>query len=768
MHWLIKWAAAVVVVAILPMVTAWPSAAEASEPVASAMPTASVVLDPSPPPIDGQRSLAPSPPPPAANLQAPAGAGLHVTYTGFTPEAEAAFQYAADVVGTFIASPVPIEVKASFTDLGEPTVLGSAGPAIGFAKQAAFPFLPVANGVYPVALGSMLKGSDMCPPTNTPDYCQLGNPPVTVTHDINARFNNSFTKWYFGTDGAPAGKIDFVTVVLHELLHGLGVVASFSVGGSGGMHTTPPTLYDTFVENGAGQKLVNTAVFPNPSSALGTQLTSGALRWSGASGTAGNLGVPPKLYAPSPFEPGSSIAHLDEATFPTGSPNDLMTPIVSTGQTSHDPGPILRGVLDDLGWNIAPLTSQPGYTAVTPVRICDTRAQSSFVPANPCNGNGTTTGRLDEGGSRNITVTGVGGVPASGVSAIAVNIAVTNTTASSHLTVWPADKPKPNASNLNWVGGQTVPGLVIVPVSPTGEISVFNIFGFADVIVDVQGYVSVVPAGQGRFNPLTPARICDTRGQSSFVPANPCNGDGTAPGTLGVGGTRTIQVTGQGGVPASGVAAVVANVSVTSTTDGSHLTIWPNGAAQPNAANLNWAPGDTVGNRVIIPVGTGGQIKVRNLAGFADVIVDVNGWITNGADPAAKGGFYNALSPTRICDSRAVQVGVVANQCNGNGAGPAPIQANTAKTIKITGGVVPVYATAVVLSVASTGSPGGGHFTIFPTGSALPNTADLNWVAGQTKPNLVVVRLPASGNLDVFSAVSGAHVVIDVEGYFTN
>jgi hypothetical protein len=46
----------------------------------------------------------------------------------------------------------------------------------------------------------------------------------------------------------------------------------------------------------------------------------------------------------------------------------------------------------------------------------------------------------------------------------------------------------PLASDLNWVGGETVPNLVVVELGTTGVVSVYNYAGSTDVIVDVEGY----------------------------------------------------------------------------------------------------------------------------------------------------------------------------------------------------------------------------------------------------------------------------------------
>ncbi|TMF63270.1 MAG: hypothetical protein E6I17_15410, partial [Chloroflexi bacterium] len=137
-------------------------------------------------------------------------------------------------------------------------------------------------------------------------------------------------------------------------------------------------------------------------------------------------------------------------------------------------------VVVDLEGYFAPPSGTAGQeVALTPTRITDTRSGSGQPNAGS---------KLGAGGSIAVQVTGAGGVPANGVSSAILNITVTNTTAPSFLTVWPSGSARPNASNLNWVAGQTVPNRVIAQIGAGGKVSVYNQFGAADVIVDVSGY----------------------------------------------------------------------------------------------------------------------------------------------------------------------------------------------------------------------------------------------------------------------------------------
>jgi hypothetical protein len=258
---------------------------------------------------------------------------INVNYTGFTPQAQAAFQHAVNIWASQITSPVTIHVDAEFAPLGS-GVLGSAGPWLVRNRSG----LP-ANTWYPVALANKITGVDQLP----------------TTSDIDASFSNSFS-WYYGTDGnAPSGTYDFVSVVLHELGHGLGFVGSASVTtgsgswGSGGS----PYIYDRFTETSGGQAIIS---FASPSAALGTELTSNNLYFDGPATRLANGGNPARIYAPTTWRGGSSYSHLDELTFPAGNPNSLMTPQIASREAIHDPGPVGRGLLEDIGWTVGPVT----------------------------------------------------------------------------------------------------------------------------------------------------------------------------------------------------------------------------------------------------------------------------------------------------------------------------------------------------------------------------------------------------------------------------
>ncbi|MGI8807796.1 MAG: peptidoglycan recognition protein family protein [Acidimicrobiales bacterium] len=408
------------------------------------------------------------------------------------------------------------------------------------------------------------------------------------------------------------------------------------------------------------------------------------------------------------------------------------------------PGDVAEGLLPQLRSDVATdmgLTNGSTYHPLSPARVLDTRS-----------GAGVPIGRLGPKGTIDVNVTGVAGVPASGVSAVALNMTATGASGpQSFLTVWPKGDPRPFASNLNFSAGVSVPNLVMARVGPDGSVSVHNDTGTVDVVADVQGWYSNSVAAIGSsFVPVNPVRVLDTR-------------DGTGVGgtiaQAGPGGMLQLGVTGVGGVPASGVTAVVLNMTVAGATGPeSFLTVWPAGGSRPSASNLNFTTGPATTNLVVAQVGPDGRVSVYNNLGSMDVIADVEGWFAAPVSPPA-GSTYFGISPTRILDTRDGTGTGVIRQLGPNG------------TIDLTvggvGGVPAAGVRSVVLNVTVTDPSGPESFlTLFPAGTARPVASNLNFVAGETVPNLVIVRVQ-NGKVSIYNNAGATNVVADVQGWFS-
>ena len=368
------------------------------------------------------------------------------------------------------------------------------------------------------------------------------------------------------------------------------------------------------------------------------------------------------------------------------------------------------------------------FHPLAPSRILDTRAGVGAPPA-----------RLGPDSAIDLQVTGRGGVPSVGVTAVVLNVTVTEPTSTSFLTAWPAGTPRPLASNLNYTAGQTVPNLVVVKVGDDGRVSLYNHSGSAHAIADVAGWYGDDGSTGARYSPLPPARILDTRtGGGPFAPFS----------------TRKLQVTGRGGVPEAGVSAVVLNVTVTEPTSTSFLTAWPGDSRMPLASNLNYVAGLTVPNLVVVKVSAAGTISLFNNQGTAHVVADVAGWF--GAPGFSGGAGYSALPPARILDTRI-------------GLGAPAVKPGPASTVELQvagrGGVPATGVAAVVLNVTVTEASATSFLTVWP-GGARPLASNLNYGPGQTVPNLVVVKVSDLGRVSLFNHSGSSHLVADVAGWF--
>lgn len=388
------------------------------------------------------------------------------------------------------------------------------------------------------------------------------------------------------------------------------------------------------------------------------------------------------------------------------------------------------------------VTAGSTYVPLEPGRILDTRNGT---------GRGGVAGPILGGSSVELTVTGVGGVPPTGVDAVALNVTATNGTAlHSYLTVFPTGTVRPLASNLNFTGGTTVPNLVIARVGANGKVTVYNNSGSADVIADVQGwYASATNPVGSRYAPLEPARLLDTR-----------FGVGAPSGPVTAGQTVDLTVTGLGGVPSSGVNAVALNVTVTDVSGpDTFVTVFPGGTARPLASNLNAVRGQTVPNLVMARVANG-RVSLYNNAGAVNLVADVQGWYAlPNADPAGLAD-YNPVSPVRALDTR---------DGTGTGGVPGPMGAGGVVNLQLSGtnGIPASGVRAVVLNVTAVDHIGPDSFlTVYPASRPRPLASNLNVTMGQTVANLVVARVNANGTIAIYNNLGVLDIVADVQGWF--
>lgn len=234
--------------------------------------------------------------------------------------------------------------------------------------------------------------------------------------------------------------------------------------------------------------------------------------------------------------------------------------------------------------------------------------------------------------TRVIAVEGHGGVPATGVSAVAINLTVTEPTAPGWLSAGSQSPPADAlTSSVNFLPHQNRAALAMVPVAADGTISVLNgSSGTAHIVVDVIGYFQTgtdnTPIVDGAFVPSTPFRVFDSR----IV-------GGTQPALT----TRRVQVLPNDGVTPLIFKAVTVTVTAVAPQNPGFFTVWDGNGGLPPTSNGNFVPNEDSASTMIVPVNIDGTISVYNGSyGTLHLVVDVDGFLLNdlSAIPTAKAG----------------------------------------------------------------------------------------------------------------------------------
>jgi hypothetical protein len=384
-------------------------------------------------------------------------------------------------------------------------------------------------------------------------------------------------------------------------------------------------------------------------------------------------------------------------------------------------------VLTVVGWQSPALAAQPGqgqYVPLTPARIENFRD-------------------LAAGATFLLSPLGRGGIPASGVSAVAFQLsggmaAGTPATTSGSLTVYPAGAPlAAYVSNLNYTGDRKATDLVTVKLGTNNQVAILNRNASVatKIWVDVVGYYTAPGLA-------TPG--------STFVPTQ----GRILPGTsVAAGGSVAVSPLGQFGIPASDVSAVQVNVIVRSASNGI-ATAYPDGQARPGTTDLHYRA-NTSGyytNQSIVKLGAGGRFRVYvNTA--ATVYVDVVGYFQAPSGTAA-GGTFVGLNPARIVNGTAVAVG-----------------AELPVTVAGAGGVPATGVAAVVYTLTAKGSANGGMIT-YPAGASRPAVGSLYYHPPLSNPTtywpvLQTTKVGSNGQIKIYNAYgSTAYVYVDLIGYY--
>lgn len=321
------------------------------------------------------------------------------------------------------------------------------------------------------------------------------------------------------------------------------------------------------------------------------------------------------------------------------------------------------------------------------------------------------------------------------VAAVVVNVTVTNSDHASHLTVFPAGRPAPATSTLNWPAGATIANTTTVAIdATTGDIAVRNNEGHVQVIVDLAGYYDdgmAQTSESAAFHPVGPSRKLDTR--------SGLGGTGATP--IGPGEVRRLDLVTFGGIVPEGATAVAVNLTGVLPTEGTHLTVGPSGQVLPDVSNLNLPAGAVSANFAVVRLGEGGALSIRNNSGSMHVLVDVVGYYR--VDDGAR---FRALSPVRLYDSRTAGVAF----------GPG-------WSIDLP---VNVALEAVVINLTGTQTSETTHITAWPTGQSMPDVSNLNLAAGETRANMAIVGVGPQQSMHLRNNSGQVHLIVDVAGWF--
>jgi hypothetical protein len=317
--------------------------------------------------------------------------------------------------------------------------------------------------------------------------------------------------------------------------------------------------------------------------------------------TATDLRVYPTPVTPGPVP---TVSNVNLSAGVTRA-NLVTVPVGSDGRVRLRNSAGTVALLADLAGFYAPSAAST-FTAVDPVRVLDT-GEALGTP---------TTTPVPAGGTVDLQVTGVRGVPA-GATAVALTLTAVGATAETDVRAYPAGPvgQVPLVSNLNVPDGRGLPNVVVVKVGQGGKVRLLNRFGEVRLLADLAGYYDGAAAGS-LFRPVSPTRLLDTRirlGTSTT----------TAP-RIGPGGSLVLSVGGAGPVPRSATSAVL-NVTGVEASEATDVRVYPTSSTVPRVSNLNLTTGQTNADLVVVRLADG-RVTLRNAAGSIALVADAAGW----------------------------------------------------------------------------------------------------------------------------------------------
>ncbi len=238
---------------------------------------------------------------------------------------------AINIWSEVIRTRVPINISISYRSLGA-SILGNAGPTSLYAN---FSNAPLSGVYYPVATAESLAGINL----NGDES------------DINVNINSDYSNFYIGLGVPSSSQYDLLSILLHEIGHGLGIIGGIQLGSNANTATySVKHVFDNSVCD-ANSNFALKSPYLNGSTSLYNLVTSSNLFFSGKT-TSYNLGENTRLYAPSNFSNGSSVYHVSPDRYKVGDINSFMVPALANGEINRSISPVIKSLLNDAGWNL--------------------------------------------------------------------------------------------------------------------------------------------------------------------------------------------------------------------------------------------------------------------------------------------------------------------------------------------------------------------------------------------------------------------------------
>lgn len=367
------------------------------------------------------------------------------------------------------------------------------------------------------------------------------------------------------------------------------------------------------------------------------------------------------------------------------------------------------------------------FHPTTPTRLLDSRTAT-----------GGWGSKLVAGTPRTLAVAGVAGVPAA-ATAVVVNLTTTDVSAMTYLTAWPTGQPRPTASTMNVVAGDTISNHATLAVGEGGSVTIATAQGSTNVVADLLGWYAPDDAGSV-YHSADPVRLLDSRTSTG--------GWGSK---LVAGAPRPLVVAGTSDIPADAT-AVTLSVTVTDTSELTYLRVQPTGSVV-TSSNIAVNAGQTITNLVTVPVGPGGSITFTTNRGSVNVVADAVGYYDHDTNNGAR---FHTVSPRRVLDSR-----------TGNGGYATPWAAGTSRTITLDGAVPSGAAIAgLVTNLTATDTTSMSYLTLYAS-APRPGTSNLLVAPGQTIAVAANTGVASDGTVSLFNQLGQANLVLDVSGYFS-